>query len=70
MLLHATAVFECCIGPVSYTHLDVYKRQGNKNVKIGRQPDLENIRHNTKLSFIPSERNLATALKNVDRVYN
>ena len=26
--------------------------QGNKNVKIGRQPDLENIRHNTKLSFI------------------
>ena len=43
--------------------------QGNKNVKIGRQPDLENIRHNTKLSFIPSERNLATALKNVDRVY-
>lgn len=43
--------------------------QGNQNAKIDRKPDFENIRHNTKLSFIPSERNLATALKNVDRVY-
>lgn len=42
---------------------------GNKNTRITRLPDFESIRHNTKLSFIPSERNLVSAIKNVDRAY-
>lgn len=42
---------------------------GNKNVRIGRTSRFEEIRHNTKLSFIPSERNLVSAIKNVDRTY-
>lgn len=42
---------------------------GNKNVRIVRHADFEQKRHNTKLSFIPSERNLASAIKNVDRAY-
>ena len=42
---------------------------GNKNVKITRLPNFTKVRHNTKLSFIPSERNLVSAIKNVDRTY-
>lgn len=42
---------------------------GNKNVKITRLPNFSKVRHNTKLSFIPSERNLVSAIKNVDRTY-
>ena len=42
---------------------------GNKNVKIQRLPGFEERRHNTKISFIPSERNLVSAIKNVDRTY-
>ena len=44
--------------------------QGNKeNAQIIRKPNFEALRHNTKLSFIPSERNLVTAIRNVDRAY-
>lgn len=42
---------------------------GNKNAKISRLSDFNKVRHNTKLSFIPSERNLVSAIKNVDRTY-
>lgn len=42
---------------------------GNKNAKIVRHTDFEKIRHNTKLSFIPSERNLVSAIRNVDKAY-
>ncbi len=43
---------------------------GNKkNVRITRLLHFERLRHNTKLSFIPSERNLVSAVKNVDRAY-
>lgn len=42
---------------------------GNKNAKIIRHTDFEEKRHNTKLSFIPSERNLVSAIKNVDKTY-
>ena len=41
----------------------------NKNVKINRLYNFEEKRHNTKLCFIPSERNLTSAIKNVDRAY-
>lgn len=47
----------------------IIELRGNKNARIIRQQNFEHTRHNSKLSFIPSERNLATALKNVDRVY-
>ncbi len=43
--------------------------KGSKNVKINRNSEFERVRHNTKLSFIPSERNLVSAIKNVDRAY-
>lgn len=42
---------------------------GKKNVKIFRKSDFEERRHNTKLCFIPSERNLVSAIRNVDRTY-
>lgn len=41
----------------------------SKNVRITRSSDFENKRHNSKLCFIPSERNLVSAIKNVDRAY-
>lgn len=41
----------------------------SKNVKINRLYNFEEKRHNTKLCFIPSERNLTSAIKNVDRAY-
>ncbi len=44
--------------------------KGNSsNVKISRKANFESDRYNTKLSFIPSERNLVSALRNVDKVY-
>ena len=42
---------------------------GTKNAKITRLPKFETHKHNTKLCFIPSERNLVSAIKNVDRAY-
>ncbi len=42
---------------------------GNQNVKITRVDDFEDRRHNSKLSFIPSERNLVSAIKDVDIAY-
>lgn len=46
------------------------KMNGKKsNAKIERKNDFEKNRLNTKISFIPSERNLISAIKNVDKVY-
>lgn len=42
---------------------------GNKNVKINPTSNFDGNRHNTKLCFIPSERNLVSAIKNIDRTY-
>lgn len=42
---------------------------GKTNAKIKRSPDFKSKRYNTKLSFIPSERNLLSAIKNIDRAY-
>ena len=41
----------------------------NSNSKIEKKADFEKLHFNTKLSFIPSERNLISAIKNVDRNY-
>lgn len=43
------------------------KYGGGRNVRIERRPGA--ARHNTKLCFIPSERNVATVMPNFDRVY-
>lgn len=40
-----------------------------KNAQISRCADFNQIRHNTKLSYIPSERVLVSALRNVDKTY-
>ena len=39
------------------------------NVRIERLSTFDDERYNTKLSFIPSERNLLSAIRNIDRAY-
>lgn len=39
------------------------------NARIERLSTFDSERYNTKLSFIPSERNLLSAIKNIDRAY-
>lgn len=40
-----------------------------KNVKISKKTNFKAERYNSKICFIPSERNLASAIQNIDRVY-
>ena len=40
-----------------------------RNVRIERMQGFDKVRYNTKLTFIPSERNLISAIKNIDRSY-
>lgn len=40
-----------------------------RNVRIERLSGFDKERYNTKLSFIPSERNLLSAIRNIDRSY-
>ena len=43
---------------------------GNKgNAKITRKSNYEKQRHNTKISFIPSERNMVSAIQNINKAY-
>lgn len=60
--------------PTSYVHYDgdaitITMEDAGKNVKILRKAEFEEIKYNTKLSFIPSERNLVSAIKNIDQSY-
>lgn len=41
----------------------------NVNPKIARKKDFVQLRHNRKLCYIPSERNIVSAIQNVDRSY-
>lgn len=43
--------------------------EGNKNVKIVRKKNFKTHRYNTKLSFIPAERCLTSAINNIDKNY-
>ncbi len=43
--------------------------EGEKNPKISKKRGFQSERYNTKLSYIPAERNLVAAIKNVDRAY-
>lgn len=42
---------------------------GRSNVKIDKKASFAQNRYNSKLSFIPSERNLVSAIKSIDRAY-
>lgn len=42
---------------------------GEKNPRIVRKRNFQSDRHNTKLSYIPAERNLISAYRNIDRAY-
>ncbi len=42
---------------------------GEKNPRISRKKSFQKERYNTKLSYIPAERNLISAFKNIDRAY-
>lgn len=42
---------------------------GEKNPKIARKKIFQSERYNTKLSYIPAERNLVVAIKNIDKAY-
>lgn len=58
----------------SYVYYDgdaitITMEDAGKNVKILRKAEFEEIKYNTKLSFIPSERNLVSAIKNIDQSY-
>lgn len=44
-------------------------RGSNGNAKIGRKKSFTEKRFNTKLSYIPAERNLVSAIQNVDKTY-
>ena len=48
-------------------YIDLYS--SSKNVKIEKSENFEAFRHNVKNCFIPSERNLVSAIKNIDNVY-
>ena len=39
------------------------------NVKIRKKPNFRTGRYNTKISFVPSERNLVSAIQNIEKVY-
>lgn len=41
----------------------------NQNAKITRKGLFATVRYNSKLSYIPAERNLVSAIQNVDRTY-
>lgn len=39
------------------------------NVKIRKKPNFKTDRYNTKISFVPSERNLVSAIQNIEKIY-
>ena len=49
--------------------ITIYLKGTRRNARIERLPGFEKERYNTKLSFIPSERNLVSAIRNIDRSY-
>lgn len=58
-----------CLIDYEGDYVSIVMRGKKSNAKIERKKDFEKNRYNTKLSFIPSERNLISAIKNVEKVY-
>lgn len=49
--------------------VSIYWDSNRSNARIERLPFFEKERYNTKLCFVPSERNLLSAIRNLDRSY-
>lgn len=49
--------------------LTIEMEGGKANVKIRKKTNFKTERYNTKISFVPSERNLVSAIQNIDKVY-
>ncbi len=66
--------YDSFFSEASYVHyvgdaVTIVLEDANKNVKIVRKENFDTLKYNTKLSFIPSERNLVSAMKNIDQSY-
>lgn len=42
---------------------------GHRNVRVTRKPEFKEYRHNAKLGYVPSERNLISSVRNIERIY-
>lgn len=65
---------ETSFGPSSYLRYEgdaviITMEDGSKNVKIRRIAKKNARKYNTKIAFIPSERNLISAVKKIDQAY-
>ena len=49
--------------------VQIEMRGKKRNAKIVRKPKFAEIRHNLKLSFLPSERNLLSSIQNIENLY-
>ena len=49
--------------------VQIEMRGKKRNAKIVRKPKFAEIRHNLKLSFLPSERNLLSSILNIENLY-
>ena len=49
--------------------IQIEMRGKNRNAKIVRKPKFAEIRHNLKISFLPSERNLLSSIQNIENLY-
>ena len=49
--------------------IQIEMRGKKRNAKIVRKPKFAEIRHNLKISFLPSERNLLSSIQNIENLY-
>ena len=49
--------------------IQIEMRGKKRNAKIVRKPKFAAIRHNLKISFLPSERNLLSSIQNIENLY-
>lgn len=49
--------------------IQIEMRGKKRNAKIVRKPKFAEIKHNLKISFLPSERNLLSSIQNIENLY-
>lgn len=49
--------------------VQIEMRGKKRNARINLVPNFNEVRHNTKLSFLPSERNLLSSIQNIESLY-
>lgn len=49
--------------------IQIEMRGKKRNARILRKPNFAEIRHNLKISFLPSERNLLSSIQNIENLY-